>query len=699
MRNKRIWYVIALCTLCFVAAKIVMAQDQEQDQESAPGAARISMINGQVSTLRGDSNDWVAAIVNAPMAPGDTVATAARSRAEVQLDYANILRMDQNAAVKIADLAQKHLQVQVSSGLVDYVVLKGAEADVEIDTLNMAVHPLAEGVYRIQIDADSQTELTVRKGRAEVSTQQGSTTVEKGQVIYIKGTDNPEYQIANAGRDDDWDKWNNDRDHEIEKAASWQYTNQYYTGAQDLDQYGQWVNTPDYGNVWEPDMGPDWVPYYDGRWVWEPYWGWTWVSYEPWGWAPYHYGRWIFSGGRWGWWPGRGGYGGRRPVWAPAYVSFLGFGGRHWGVSVGFGFGSIGWFPLGAYDRISPWWGHHNTYNVVGIANLTSINRFNGFDRGRSTMGMASAHYNSNLQMALNNANMRRAITTMPGDQFGKGTVRGLGHGVDAATLRQGQVVQGALPAVPTRASLMPAGRLASTSAMPSRGTTNARFFSKSPVPAGGESFSQRSAQIRQMVQQNPAGVSNTGMNSTGRFGNAAGAGWGSANRYGGANAPASGFGGQGVGVRQGAAWQRFSSRQSTPSEAQGGQASRGFAGSTSNSMTRSQPSGSFQSRSIAPQGGNQGGWQRFSTHSQPAPSTRGGGWNAPSPRSEGQSYGGYGGRPSLNIRKPIVVERSSAPRSNGGGSRSSAPSGGGGHQSSGYHGGGGGGSRGGGRR
>ena len=48
-------------------------------------------------------------------------------------------------------------------------------------------------------------------------------------------------------RDDDWDKWNNDRDHEIEKAQSWQYTNQYYTGAQDLDHYGQWVNTPDYG--------------------------------------------------------------------------------------------------------------------------------------------------------------------------------------------------------------------------------------------------------------------------------------------------------------------------------------------------------------------------------------------------------------------------------------------------------------------
>ncbi|MGA9057576.1 MAG: DUF6600 domain-containing protein [Terriglobia bacterium] len=696
MKSRKLWYVIALSTLCLVATRIAVAQEQEpppgeatqeqgpppgaaaQEQGPTPGAARISMINGEVSSMRGDSGEWVAAVVNAPVVGGDTVATAARARAEVQLDFANVLRMDQNADVKIADLTQKHIQLQVASGIIDYTVFKGTEADAEIDAPNMAVIPLGEGVYRIQIDADSQTELTVRKGRAQVSTPQGSMTVEKGQVIYVRGTDNPEYQIADAAANDEWDRWNNDRDRAIEKAQSWQYANRYYTGAQDLDAYGQWENTPDYGYVWAPNVGPDWVPYYDGSWAWEPYWGWTWVSYEPWGWAPYHYGRWCWWGSRWCWWPGRG-YWGSRPAWAPAYVSFLGFGLRA-GFGLGFGFGSIGWCPLGPFDRAFPWWGHRNGYNAVGITN------FSNFNRGLRPMGNTPLRYSSNLQAALNNPNIRRAITTMPANQFGKGMVRGVGRSVDAATLRQGQMVRGTLPVVPTRASLMPGNRLASPSAIPSRAVNNTRFYSKSPVPARTESFNQRAAQIQQMVQQhNPAAASNLGgrqgTNSTGRFGNAGGAasgGFGNANRPGYTN-----------------------TRPMAP---------RSFTNSAPYNATRPQsgPAGGYsQPRYATPQqGSNQGGWQRFSRQSQPAPSSRSGGWNAPAPRSQssapswgrfssspgGQSYGGYGSRPSLNMRKPIVVERSTAPRSygggggrgysapSGGGHGNAAPSGGGGH-------------------
>jgi hypothetical protein len=713
MKSRKFWYVIALSTLCLVAARIAVAQEQAplpgaatqeqgpppgaaaQEQGPPPGAARISLINGEVSSMRGDSGEWVAAVVNAPVMGGDTVATAARARAEVQLDFANVLRMDQNADVKIADLTQKHIQLQVASGIIDYTVFKGTEADAEIDTPNMAVIPLGEGVYRIQIDADSQTEFTVRKGRAQVSTPQGSVTVEKGQVIYVRGTDNPEYQIADAAANDEWDRWNNDRDRSIEKAQSWQYANRYYTGAQDLDQYGQWENTPDYGYVWAPNVGPDWVPYYDGSWAWEPYWGWTWVSYEPWGWAPYHYGRWCWWGSRWCWWPGAR-YWGLRPAWAPAYVSFLGFGLRA-GFGLGFGFGSIGWCPLGPFDRVFGWWGHHNGYMAVGIGN------FGIFNRGLDRLGNAPLHYSSNLQAALSNPNIRRAITTMPADRFGKGMVRGVGRSVDAVTLRQGQMVRGTLPVVPTRASLMPGNRLASPSAIPSRAVNNTRFYSKSPVPARTESFNQRAAQIQQMVQQhNPAAASNLGArqgaNSTGRFGSAGGAGsggFGNANRPGYSNSRPMAPSTQGQSGNSG--WRGFSSRSPYSSPAQGGQAPRSFNNSSPYSTTRPQSGpagGNYQPRYGSPQqGSNRGGWQGFSRQSQPAPSTRSGGWNAPAPRSqsawsswggftsrrEGQSYGGYGTRPSLNLSKPIVVQRSTAPRSYGGGGRGySAPSGGG---------------------
>jgi hypothetical protein len=84
---------------------------------------------------------------------------------------------------------------------------------------------------------------------------------------------------------------------------------------QGLSPYGQWVDTPEYGRVWVPsDVGPDWQPYTDGRWV-DTQWGWSFASTVPWGWAAFHYGRWGF-GPRLGWFwvPGF--------VWAPAWVSW-----------------------------------------------------------------------------------------------------------------------------------------------------------------------------------------------------------------------------------------------------------------------------------------------------------------------------------------------------------------------------------------
>lgn len=92
--------------------------------------------------------------------------------------------------------------------------------------------------------------------------------------------------------------------------------------------YGHWIDTPEYGWVWQPTrVTYRWQPYWDGRWVWTTA-GWTWVTDEPWGWATYHYGRWaLLDEVGWVWLPGR--------VWAPAWVAW------RWGG------GYAGWCPLG----------------------------------------------------------------------------------------------------------------------------------------------------------------------------------------------------------------------------------------------------------------------------------------------------------------------------------------------------------------
>jgi hypothetical protein len=61
----------------------------------------------------------------------------------------------------------------------------------------------------------------------------------------------------------------------------------------DLSPYGTWVNNPEYGYVWIPNVAPGFTPYStNGYWVFTDE-GWTWVSNYSWGWAPFHYGRWY----------------------------------------------------------------------------------------------------------------------------------------------------------------------------------------------------------------------------------------------------------------------------------------------------------------------------------------------------------------------------------------------------------------------
>jgi len=379
----------------------IPAQYPGQSQQQAPSdsaAGRVSFIHGDLSTQHSDSSEWVAATINTPIVYGDRISTGKRSRAEIQLDHANVLRMSDESTANVVSLSRTQIQLQIGQGMVNYDVLRNSEANVEIETPNVAIRPqMREGSYRITVNSDGETIVDVREGSAEISTPQGSTRVDRGQRITIQGNaDNAQYNVSGAYRKDDWDKWNDDRDHVIERASSWRHTDPYYTGTHDLDDYGHWRDVPDYGSVWFPESGSGWAPYRDGRWVFEPYYGWTWVSYEPWGWAPYHYGRWFVYGGNWGWWPGPV-YGGYRPIWAPAYVSFFGFGGGGWSVGVGFGggFGNIGWLPCGPGDRFYPWYGRgRDRVNVVNITNITNVtnihNNYGGYAPLREGRGYSN---------------------------------------------------------------------------------------------------------------------------------------------------------------------------------------------------------------------------------------------------------------------------------------------------------------------
>jgi hypothetical protein len=477
--------------------------------EPEPGVARVGLIHGDVSSMRGDSGDWVALTVNAPLVQGDRVSTGDQSRTEIDLDYANILRLGENTEARIADLTEGRMQVQLSNGILNLTVLKGSESNIEVDTPNVAVRPSRDGVYRIQVNSNGETEVIVRRGEAEVFTQQGSVRADKNDMVMVRGVDQPEYQLTKAPGRDSWDEWNEQRDAAINDAHSWTYASRYYTGAYDLDRYGHWVTVPDYGYVWTPYVGVSWAPYQAGRWVWEPYWGWTWVSYEPWGWAPYHYGRWFCYANSWYWWPGPSPLH-YRPVWAPAYVSFFGFGAGRFSFSfgVGWGYSSIGWLPVGPSDYYYPWYGGHNRYRSydvrnINVHNVTNIYNIYNDPNGRAVrpLGGHGRPYGSNVGTALENPRMRSSMAVLRTDDFVGGRTGNYGR-VNDRELRSGQILAGTPPVVPTRASLRVSDRtVAPSRAATARDTQFTRMYSRREPPRINNSFDQRAAALRSMVE------------------------------------------------------------------------------------------------------------------------------------------------------------------------------------------------------
>ena len=115
------------------------------------------------------------------------------------------------------------------------------------------------------------------------------------------------------------------------------HTPMEYTMFDELDPYGTWYETDDFGMVWRPIMGPGWQPFVSGHWIWTSY-GWMWVSYEPFGWATYHYGTWWLDPMMgWLWVPGYD--------WSPCPVDWF------------YTDGYLGWAPLppSGYGWDDPW--------------------------------------------------------------------------------------------------------------------------------------------------------------------------------------------------------------------------------------------------------------------------------------------------------------------------------------------------------
>ena len=350
---------------------------QNEPAADPPGrVARLSEFSGQVWLYSPDTGEWIGAVRNQPVSTGDRLATDRDGRVELQVG-STTLRLDSNSELEVSALDDERMQLQLENGSAYVRVPDLANTGaLELTTDEGRFIVQRNGNYRFDREG-STSRITVYGGGARYEGQNSGLPVTAGQraEFWIDSGGVAQYTLS-APVSDSFSAWNNDRDRrEPTGGTALRYVSPEMTGAEDLDRYGRWEQSPDYGPLWVPTaVAVDWAPYRTGHWAWVSPWGWTWIDDAPWGFAPFHYGRWVYVRNSWCWAPGNRVV---RPVYAPALVAWMGS--SHGGVSVRVGGGpAVGWFPLAPREVYVPSYRVSSRYardvNIGHVTNVTVIN-------------------------------------------------------------------------------------------------------------------------------------------------------------------------------------------------------------------------------------------------------------------------------------------------------------------------------------
>jgi hypothetical protein len=362
-----------LVALLSLSALSVMAFAADGDPSGRVG--RMAFVQGQVTLQASQQEAAIQAGINWPVTSQNRIVNARDARSELRIG-STIIQLNSDSELEVSELTDERFIMRLNYGSMTVQLSDPAiQGELQVRTPEGLLRMNEAG--RVRIDSDvvpDTTAISVFGGAAWFDGAGSSMKVTAGKRIDITADNFRSSQV----RADAFDEWANVRDKPgmaSTRSAALRYVSPETTGAEELDQYGDWRETEEYGPVWSPRMvGADWAPYRDGRWTWVAPWGWTWIDNAPWGYAPSHYGRWVMIGSRWCWAPGQVV---ARPVWAPALVGWTG--GAQWNVSLGFGAGpAIGWFPLAPREAYVPYYRVSSRY----VENLNYSHYWNHGGRG-----------------------------------------------------------------------------------------------------------------------------------------------------------------------------------------------------------------------------------------------------------------------------------------------------------------------------
>ena len=266
--NRTLPWIAATLVLVFAAAlpQSASAQDynsqDNQNQDDPPGrVARLGFMEGSVSFQPAGESEWVQAVPNRPMTTGDKLWADRDSRAEIQLG-SSMIDLAPNTGVSFLNLDDRTVQLELSSGTVNVRVWNLDRDNVfEIDTANQAFTVYQPGRYRLDASEDgNSTVVTIREGQGESTGNGQSYTLHAGQRTIFTGTQTLNAEVEQLGGPDQFDNWSSGRERRYDQSPSARYCSRSVVGFEDLDDYGDWRPSPQYGYAWFPRVGGGWAP-------------------------------------------------------------------------------------------------------------------------------------------------------------------------------------------------------------------------------------------------------------------------------------------------------------------------------------------------------------------------------------------------------------------------------------------------------
>jgi hypothetical protein len=357
MRSLSLYRAATLIAVALAAASV--------SAEEGYRHGRVRYLDPGVTIQRATEAGSEEAVPNQPFLPGDRVWTDGGGRVEFQFPDGTTVRLDSRSKLDYSgheEGREERIVLRLWSGSLVVRVRTRDAGHFQVETPAGMVEASDRAMVRVDVDG-GEARVSVYRGEAMLDDGQRRTRVPEGERTFACwGGDVEEPSTFDVREEDDFSRWDADRDVEDDRAArSSEYLPKELNAyAGEFENHGSWHFEAGIGFVWAPQVAAGWAPYSSGFWSWTPY-GWTWIPNESWGWAPFHYGRWGYSVSLgWYWAPGH--------TWGPGWVS--------WGVGNGY----VAWSPLGWHDQpvyawgaphgAVPRYGSYGGWNVVHTADF-----------------------------------------------------------------------------------------------------------------------------------------------------------------------------------------------------------------------------------------------------------------------------------------------------------------------------------------